>query len=435
MIAFQYKKIARISSKQIKQMQRDAASALAPLRASLKKKPYTDEFASLHLPSDKKYQQRIASLVAEKKRLGVDVLVVIGIGGSNLGSMALQEALTGKFHNELYSPKVYYADTVDPDKTADILCLVRTALEKKQRVLINCITKSGSTTETIAHLHVFFSLLKKYRSDYKKYVVFTTDKGSPLWNLAVREGFDVLEIPALVGGRYSVFSAVGQFPLGLLGSNVSKLLKGARDMRTRCLLPVLRNPAAMSAMILAAHYTRSARIHDLFMFSADLESVGKWYRQLMGESIGKEHDLLGNKVYCGMTPTVSIGSTDLHSMAQLYLGGPFDKCTAFVTVQRANNSVRVPKNSVIKGLVADIEGKTYAQVLQAIVEGTQVAYQKAKRPFIDIRLPDKSEESLGALLQLFEMQMMILGSLLNVNPFDQPSVEKYKKETRRLLRS
>jgi glucose-6-phosphate isomerase len=188
-----------------------------------------------------------------------------------------------------------------------------------------------------------------------------------------------------------------------------------------------------SAMMLAKHSQNGHNIHDLFLFSNDLESIGKWYRQLMGESIGKEYDAQGKQVFNGMTPTVSIGSTDLHSMAQLYLGGPYDKYTTFVRLQKNNHTVRVPRIAAYSKLVDTIQGRPMDEIMNAIVDGVQTAFKKGKRPFSELLLPDKSAFTIGQLLQFFMMQMMYLGVLMHVNPFDQPNVESYKVETKRLL--
>jgi len=153
----------------------------------------------------------------------------------------------------------------------------------------------------------------------------------------------------------------------------------------------------------------------------------------MGESIGKEFNKEKERVFEGITPTVSIGSVDLHSMAQIYLGGPYDKFTTFVNVKQNNSDVTVPNLSEYSKLVDVIQGKKLKEIMDAISIGTQTAFKKGERPFMEITLPDKTEYSIGQLLQLKMMEMMYLGFLLNVNPFDQPNVEDYKIETRKIL--
>jgi glucose-6-phosphate isomerase len=398
-------------------------------------KGYDDDKACISLPDDKDMHRKVKELVQEKKRLNPEYLVVVGIGGSNLGTVAVQEAVLGKLHNQLNpATKVLYADTVDTDYINSIVKLIEPVLEKGGNVVIDCISKSGTTTETAVNFEVLIDVVRKHKRDYKKCVVITSDKDSKLWNLGQREGFDTLEIPEKVGGRYSVLSPVGLFPLGLLGINIDELLAGAQHARDTCIGDdVERNPAAESASIQFQHFKQGVNIFDLFLFSNDLESVGKWNRQLVAESLGKEYNKKGEKVNCGLTPTVSVGSTDLHSIAQLYLGGPFDKFTTFVSVQNDFSSLKVPKTGDYDELVAGIRGKSLKTVMDAILEGTKAAFRERARPYSEIVLPDKSECSVGQFLQFKMLETIYLGYLLGVNPFGQPSVESYKKETRRIL--
>jgi glucose-6-phosphate isomerase len=153
----------------------------------------------------------------------------------------------------------------------------------------------------------------------------------------------------------------------------------------------------------------------------------------MAESIGKEFNKKEERVNIGLTPTVSIGSTDLHSMAQLYLGGPYDKFTTFVRIKKSRSCLKVPSVEGYSELVSEIKGKSLMDIMDATLEGTKAAFRSGKRPFIEITLPDKSEHAIGQLLQLKMMETIFLGKLLNVNPFDQPNVESYKRETRKIL--
>lgn len=396
---------------------------------------YEDNRASISLPDDRNMLDIVKQAIADGLRLKPEYIIVVGIGGSNLGAIAVQEAVLGRLHNQLTaSTRVLYADTVDADNIHDIITLVRSVLEKNGNILLNVISKSGTTTETISNAQVLTDLLRIYKKDYEKYVRVTSDRDSKLWDIAIRERFNLLEIPAKVGGRYSVFSPAGLFPLGLLGVNIENLLNGAKSMRDICLSSDIKNnPAAMSAVIQYLHYIHGKNIFDLFLFANDFESLGKWYRQLMAESLGKEFDIDGKRVNIGMTPTVSIGSTDLHSMAQLYLGGPYDKFTTFVRIKNNRAFIDVPFVECFSELVSAIQGKSLRDIMDAILEGTEEAFKIGKRPFIEITMPDKSEYSVGQLLQFKMMETIYLGHLLRVNPFDQPNVESYKSETRKIL--
>ena len=396
---------------------------------------YENDRASINLPDDKEAYNKIQNLIEKKRKLNPKYVVVVGIGGSNLGTIAVQEAILGKLYNQLDPPtRVLYADTVDTDLINDIISIIEPVLKRGEVILINGVSKSGGTTETISNFEILIDCVKKYHNDYWNHIIVTTDKNSKFWDLAIDKNYDVLEIPKKVGGRFSVFSSVGLFPLGLLGIDIDQLLDGARNMRDKCLNSDIKsNPAMLSASLIFLHHKKKKSIVDLFLFSTDLESIGKWYRQLMGESIGKEFDRDNKQVFQGITPTVSIGSTDLHSMAQLYLGGPFDKFTTFIKVNNSKSNRIIPDFSDYSKLVDGIQKKPLADVMDAILQGIQTAYMKGKRPFTEIILPDKSAFSVGELLQFKMMEIMYLGFLLNVNPFNQPNVESYKIETKKIL--
>jgi len=425
-----------IPSEQIKPLEARLISEIKKINQATKN-GYEDVRASINLSVDAETVQQVLTVVNRKKMLNPNYIVVIGIGGSNLGTVAVFEAVLGKKHNQKHQWKnMLFADTVDADLLNDIKEIVEPVLKNNGNILLNVVSKSGSTTETIANFEVLMSLLERYVENPEDFVVVTTDHDSKLWHLAKKEGYDVLEIPKNVGGRFSVFSAVGLFPLAMIGINIIALLEGAKMMRSHCLTEgIEHNPAAQAAAISFLQYSDNKNIHDLFLFSDDLESVGKWYRQLFAESLGKEFDINGEQVFTGFTPTFSIGSTDLHSMAQLYLGGPYDKLTTFVQVKNNKQKINLPNLKECDELVHGIQGKNLQEIMNAIYEGVKTAFVKGNRPFMEVMLPDKSEESIGQFLQFQMMQVMLLGSLLQVNPFDQPNVEAYKKETRRLLKN
>jgi glucose-6-phosphate isomerase len=415
------------TSERLRPMIRNVANAIS--------EGYESDLASLYLPDDRQMLAEVRQTIGENLQLKPVYLVVVGIGGSNLGTIAVQEAILGKLYNQLTaSTKVLYADTVDSDSINDIITLVKPILERGGNIVLNVISKSGTTTETIANAEVLIDLLRRHKKDYKNCITVTSDKDSELWDIAVREGFNVVEIPRKVGGRYSVFSPAGLFPLGLLGINIERLLDGARSMRDTCInMNVEKNPAAISAALQYLHYMSGKNISDLFLFANALESLGKWCRQLMAESLGKEFNKKGETVNIGITPVISIGSTDLHSMAQLYLGGPNDKFTMFLSVENSNSQVKLPNLREYSKLVNGIQGKSLESIMSAIMEGTKAAFRKGKRPFMEVKLPCKSEYYIGQFLQFKMIETIYLGFLLGVNPFDQPNVESYKEETRKIL--
>ncbi len=403
-----------------KRLLRVAESELALLGRVAHDADYRNDRSSIHLPFDHALEKEVRSLVQD-----TDLLIVVGIGGSNLGTMAIHHAVQGMQHNGFAKPTVLFADTVDTRLLSDFCAYLDRYRAERLRVMINVISKSGTTTETIANA----ALLLQHAPDAR--IVVTTDEGSALWDLAGKQGYARLRIPKTVGGRYSVLTAVGQFPLAVMGIDVHSLLQGAAAMRERCLASSLDNPALQLAIAHYYHAARGKNISDSFFFSSYLESLGKWGRQLLAESVGKELDLHGKKVHTGITPTISIGSTDLHSIGQLVLGGPADKFTTFVTVEHETTLV-VPEHALTT-LIPHIAGKNLHALMHAISDGTMQAYREANLPFARVTIPSQNAYCIGQYLQLQMMSVMILASFFGVNAFDQPAVEKYKKHALAIL--
>ena len=397
---------------------------------------YLTDYASINLPFDKELIKTIIATAKEKKSLNPTTLVIIGIGGSNLGTIAILEALRGKYYNEHCAINVYFVDTVDTDHVSDIAHRVERELATGNNIILNVISKSGTTTETIANFEIFLEILKNHRPyNYHNFIVATTDKDSALHTLATQEKYTHLTIPQHVGGRYSVFSAVGLFPLCFLDIDVEELMHGAQSGFMHSINQNLpHNYAALSAVTLFTHYKHGTiTIHDTFLFSVALESFGAWYRQLSAESLGKVYNKNNEQVNTGILPTISIGSTDLHSVAQLYLAGPYNRFTTFVAIQSNKSHATVPHYALFETVVPHIQGKPLASIMNAILEGTQLAYHNDDRPFIAITLPTKSAYYIGQLMQIKMIEIIYCGFLLNINPFDQPQVEYYKQETKKIL--
>lgn len=408
---FFYKDTCLISEKDIKKTGEIIAPYLRHLRTVSQINTYDFPESSINLPFDNDLLEDVLKVKKEKVTGKLKYLIVVGIGGSNLGARAVYDALRGYFDilEPDRFPKIIFLDTNDPAflrKTEEFLNL---KVKKPEEVLINAISQSGETTETIVNLEFIVNILKRCFTEAKNRLVITTEFQSKFWEIAKEKGILALRLPEKVGGRYSVFSSVGLFPLVSVGIDIKELLNGAKEMREQCLKEdFLKNPAILSAITLFLNFKRGKIINDNFLFHPELESLGKWYRQLIAESLGKEKDIDGNIVNTGITPTVSIGSIDLHSMAQLYLGGPKDKFTTFVW---SGND----------------------KIMKAIYEGVKRAYIKKGLPFAEVILPDISAYSLGQFLQFKMTEMMLLGNLMHVNAFNQPNIEDYKKEIRDIL--
>ena len=400
----------------------DVAKRLKKVLVKLERSSLDSPFAFASLPSDGATIRSIDAAVSLKRALHPQLIVVVGIGGSNLGAQALVEALRPK-------TKVLFADTVDPDVLSRIIVQMQDVLRQGKNIVLNVVTKSGFTVETIANFEILYNVLARHRRNANEFVVATTDKGSKLWHLAFKRNFSVLEIPKNVGGRYSVFSAAGLFPLGLAGVDIRELLKGASFANRLCFSQ--KSPAAQAASWAFLNYRKGRTVYDHFFFASDLEGIGKWCRQLVAESLGKEFDLDGARKKVGILPTVSLGTTDLHSLGQLYFGGPDARFTQFVT-SHFNEQLKLPSYADFNNLVPNIQKQDLSSIMRCVREGVLKSYRSAGLPYIEARL-SKDEFSLGAFMQAKMLEVVLLAHLLNINPFDQPAVESYKRESSKLL--
>lgn len=393
------------------------------LREIIKERDYSKDEGSLCLVDDTNLLEEVIKLVEKKRSKNLKYIINIGIGGSYLGTKAIYDATRGAFdllQKERY-PKLIFLDTTDAEYMSQFISFFKKENFVPGDVVFNIISKSGGTTETAVNGEVVLQLFKDSFENWKEYAVVTTDKDSPLWNSATSLGIDTLEIPKKVGGRYSVFSAVGLFPLALSGVDIKAIMESASSIRDRCLGD--DDSAIESAIVLFEQMGKGIAINDNFYFHIELESLGKWYRQLMGESTGKDGK--------GLTPTVSMGSVDLHSVVQLYLGGPKNKYTSFIYTNTFQNCT-LPKLNMLSH-IKGIEGKSMGDIMMAIQQGTMKAYEKMGLPYSEIFLDEVSGEEIASYMQFKMIEMMLLGKLMEINTFDQPQVELYKMETRKIL--
>ena len=394
--------------------------------------PYHDHL--IKLARDRKIFAEAETVASKYKTKDLKYVIVVGIGGSNLGTKAIYDALRGQLDLlGAVSPKMLFADTISAPLLSDMITLLEQNVQSPSEIVINLVSKSGGTTESVANFELLYHALVQRFPNIGTRIIVTTDAGSNLWNEAQRLGFGSLPIPKEVGGRYSIFSSVGILPLLLANIDVESLLGGASEILSFCVDEnIEKNPALKASGVMHEAHRSGAVIHNIFLFNPELESLGKWERQLIGESIGKERDIDGNVIRAGITPIVSIGSTDLHSMAQLYFGGPKDKFTMLVHAPM-NELLRLPEEGVFHGLVEGLPGKTPNDIMQAIIGGVRAAYKKNDLPFMDVEFAEISPRSLGAYLMWRMITIMYLAKFLHVNAFDQPNVEDYKTTTKELL--
>lgn len=386
---------------------------------------YEEEECSLCLPADSALHEEVRNLVGMVAASKLRYIALVGIGGSNLGAKALYDALRG--YADAFGGgdvRVLFFETTDDNVTAAMTERLKTECQNASEFLIVLVSKSGETTETIAHAEALLASLGPRFQNVAERVVVVSDDGSVLSRAAEEKGLSKIAIPKVVGGRFSVLSAVGLVPLSAAGFDVDGFAKGALDMRERCLSDDRERLLERSVAFFHHWLGKGESVYDLFFFSPRLESLGKWSRQLIAESLGKDGK--------GITPTISIGSTDLHSMFQLYMAGPRRTMTMFVSVEGGGN-VQVPEERFFPNIQPYISGKTFAEISSAIRKGAMSAYAKENIPYIDVMLSGFSEEEVGAYMQWQMLVVMCMGHLLGVDTFNQHNVQSYKDETRRLL--
>jgi glucose-6-phosphate isomerase len=368
-----------------------------------------------------------------------ECVLVIGIGGSALGTTALATALLPFRWNELTSvergqrPRLYVLDNVDPDETAALLDLL-----DLERTLVNVISKSGNTAESMAGYLVVRERLEAAvgPAAVKDHLVFTTDpEEGTLRAIGRALGVRMFDVPSGVGGRFSVLSAVGLIPAVLAGMDVEALLAGARDMADALSVSeAWENPACVFAGVSFLQDTVFGRRVSVMMpYSARLRDVADWYRQLWAESLGKAIDRNGRIVEVGPLPVKALGVTDQHSQLQLYAEGPDDKVITFVGVGEFAEEVRIPAPGPEADSLDYLADRTLAELLWAEQKGTAWALAQKRRPSMTITLPKVDAFWVGSLLYLLQMATAIAGELYDVDAFDQPGVELSMKATYALM--
>ena len=365
-------------------------------------------------------------------------VVVLGIGGSALGTTAVHRALCAPFWNELDAsgrdeyPRLYVLDNVDPRTIGALLQRLEPG-----RTLFNVISKSGSTAETLAQYLVVRDWLEAALGDgYRRHILITTEEGTgPLRRIAQREEIATLPIPLDVGGRFSVLTAVGLFPLGLVGVDIAQLIAGARAMTERCdSADLAANPAGLfAALQYLADTGAGARIHVMMPYADRLLAVGDWFRQLWAESLGKAHDLQGAQVHTGPTPVTALGATDQHSQVQLYMEGPFDKTVTFLSVVDHGVDVSIPAHYPDTDSIAYLGGHTMGELLRAEGAATAAALTSHGRMNMSIELPRVDAHTIGQLIMMLEIATVYAGAMYGIDPLDQPGVELGKKLTYGLM--
>ena len=415
------------------EMWADAASGFATAFAAVGRQREQDLLGFLDLPGDQALLAGIRDFAAGARGRYDDV-VVLGIGGSALGPIALRTALRPPSWNALPDaardglPRLHVLDNVDPRTIAALLRQV-----SLQRTLFIVTSKSGGTAETMAQFLVVLGRLRDAGLAAREHVVFVTDpeKGA-LRALAQRDHIPALAIPPNVGGRFSVLTPVGLLPAALIGIDVAQLLEGAGAMRDRCRSDALdTNPAGVFATLQWLSDTALGKgTHVLMPYSDALRDLADWFVQLWAESLGK-HDAEGQGI--GPTPLAALGATDQHSQVQLFMEGTANKTVTFVTVAEPDDDVIIP------ALEPDVKELSYLgnhslfELLSIERRATAGALARRGRPNMTLTLDQVDGWHVGGLFMLLELATVYAGALYGVNPLDQPGVELGKQFTYAML--
>ncbi len=393
--------------------------------------PGNDFLGWVELPVnyDKKEFQAVIK-AAEQIRKDSQVLVVIGIGGSYLGARAAIDLLNHSFYNQLGAEKrqgpriLYLGNTISPTYTGELLDLLA-----DKDFSVNVISKSGTTTEpAIAFRLIKELLVKKYgETGAKARIYATTDKSrGALKKTAISEGYTQFEIPDDVGGRYSVLTPVGLLPIAAAGIDIQEMMNGAAEgYREYQETSLEKNPAYRYAAARTVLYRKGKTTEIMVNYEPGLHYFAEWWKQLYGESEGKDQK--------GIFPAACDFSTDLHSMGQYIQDGRRDLLETVLWVEKPRRSVIIPDDPANIDGLNFLSGKTMEYVNQKAFEGTLLAHNDGGVPNMVVRIPEITPYTFGKLVYFFEKACGISGYLNAVNPFDQPGVEAYKKNMFALL--
>ena len=360
-------------------------------------------------------------------------LAVLGIGGSSLGGITVINALQHPYRNlqtDGDGLRVHFVDNVDPDAVHGLLEVLN-----PETTLVNVISKSGTTAETMAAYLAFKAWLKNSVGDaYKDQIIATTDPETGILRpLAEREGYTTFVVPPSVGGRFSVLSAVGLLPIALAGLDVRGLLQGAAEANDLITKEISNNPIKQAAIIQYLAYRRGKPISVLMPYSSRLRYLSDWYVQLWAESLGKSEDRNGSLVHEGSTPLAALGATDQHSQVQLFNEGPNNKLFAFVRIENFDQTETIPDAEPELDELAYLANKEFNQLINAEQAATAHAILDHGRPNYTLSLERLDAHHLGLLLQFLEWQTALMGELTFVNTYNQPGVELGKKYTYALM--
>ncbi|MFH1315231.1 MAG: glucose-6-phosphate isomerase [Candidatus Uhrbacteria bacterium] len=379
-----------------------------------------NEQGFMDLPYDQEAVRVIQKMAAQfRKRF--ENMIVIGVGGSDLGTRAIYQALG---HGSDGLKLFFTGNNTDPDSLSELLNKI-----DFKKTAINVVSKSGTTIETMsAFLIIREALIRKVgKKKHTEHIIVTTDlTDGVLEKIAKREGYQTLAHPLNVGGRFAVLSSVGLFPAACAGISISRILKGAQSVENE---HQGRGPRSAPARFAATHYLAYQKsdqdIHICMPYCDRLQQFGFWFRQLWAESLGKSDNI-------GPTPIAALGATDQHSQLQLYLDGPKNKLISIIQCEKFDTNLIVPKTYEIDQ-INYFQGKSLSILNQAELMATIQALNKRNVANILLTIPKISPESLGALFMFYELACAYLGELFLINTYDQPGVQLEKTAVKHIL--
>ena len=429
-VTFDYSKTAGfISAEEVKNMKAGVECAKEVLTSRTGAGNDFLGWIDLPVDYDKDEFARIKKAAA-KIQSDSDVLLVIGIGGSYLGARAAIEFLTHSFYNVLdkgtrKTPQIFFVgNNISSKYIKDLQDVVR-----DKDFSINIISKSGTTTEPAIAFRVFKEMLiEKYgKEEANKRIYATTDKAKgALKNLANQEGYESFVVPDDVGGRFSVLTAVGLLPIAVSGADIDKLMEGAASGRKKALeTPYEENPALLYASIRNILLSKGKHVEIVANYEPSLHYVYEWWKQLFGESEGKDQK--------GIFPAAVDLTTDLHSMGQFIQDGARIMFETVINVEESPEEVVLKEEEIDTDGMNYLAGKNVDFVNKSAMNGTILAHTDGQVPNLKVNVPEQNEFYLGELFYFFEFACGISGYLLGVNPFNQPGVESYKRNMFALL--
>jgi glucose-6-phosphate isomerase len=379
---------------------------------------------------------KAVNAIARKYAGQLDNVVVLGIGGSALGNIALQSALNPLTHNltkDRTHPRLFVLDNADPMPFHQTLVFITNEDPKFDRTLFVVISKSGETAETAAQFLIVRDMLQKARGDSHadRLIAVTDPEKGTMRRLCDAAGYSTLPVPEGVGGRFSALSPVGLISCALCGIDIENLLDGAAVMERACRNEDLHaNPAAMLATVLVELGQRQGKtVHVMMPYANQLYLMADWWRQLWAESLGK---VVAGGTHAGFTPVKALGATDQHSQVQLYREGPNDKAIIFLEVEQFTTDVTIP-TGLGEDALAYLEGSSLATLLSAEKKATEFALTESRRPNLTIKFPQVTPHTVGQFMMLWQVATAYAGLMLGVDAYDQPAVELGKKATFALM--